>query len=387
MKGKAWIGFAALLPCVLSAQPDVSSREPVASLTTSCSVQMWRMEAGDHRVVNQVSFPVLLTAPVGRDIRLSIQHTPAMSRWYGRYKINGTSDTWIQGSYLHPNKTLLLNFGLGVPTGKTRLNNEEFELGQILSQNFFRFSLPVYGQGLCARAGAAGAFPLGEKAVLGVGGQYLMRGRYNPVEYRYEFDGIVKTADDPYEPGDEATAQVGLDVRLDDHFKLMADAEYTFYQKDMLGDKEIFQAGAKTTVGIGLYREFDRQYWMALFTARFNDKVQTLQGLKLEEAPGKPQGSQLEMNAVYKAVAFREGGLFLLADARYYARQTVKVLTETRSELDGFAAGAGVGIQFTLWENALGDMRVKFLGGNFESNGNRSGLFGMDAGFGVKILL
>ena len=109
MRGKAWIGFAALLPRILSAQPDVSSREPVGSLTTSCSVQMWRMEAGDHRVVNQVSFPVLLTAPVGRNIQLTVRHTPAMSQWFGGYKINGTSDTWIQGSYLHPNKTLLLN--------------------------------------------------------------------------------------------------------------------------------------------------------------------------------------------------------------------------------------------------------------------------------------
>jgi hypothetical protein len=391
MKGKAWIGFAICLPRILSAQPDVSSREPVGSLTTSCSVQMWRIEIGDHRVINQASFPVVLTTPIGPSFQLTVNHTPAVSRWYDGFKIGGISDTWVQGTYLHPNKTLLLNAGLGVPTGKTRLGNREFELGQILSQNFFRFTLPVYGQGLCARVGAAGAFPLSDKAVLGVGAQYLMRGKYNPVAFRYDFDGIVKTADEAYEPGDEVTAQVGVDVKLDDRFKMMADAEYTIYQKDRMGDRDIFKAGARTLLSVGLYREFDRQYWMALLTARFNDKVQTLQGLSLQEASGKPQGSQVELNAEYKALAFREGGFFVLGDARYYSRQTIKMLYDTRAEVDAFAAGAGVGLRFSLWENAMGDLRVKFLGGNLSGKASgrsyKDGLFGMDAGFGIKILL
>jgi len=398
MMRKRWVLAAlAALPGVLSAQSDYFANDPNGSLTTTCAVQMWRVTGDSLGTVRQVSFPILLTLPLSATVQLTVIHTPTFTQAsdiydtnirtrsrHNTFKINGLSDTWIQGTYLFPNNRVMLNLGIGAPTGKTGLNNSQFELGRYLSRNLFRFQVPIYGQGFCGRAGGAVAVQAGTKAVFGIGGQYLYRGKYHPIQYTYAYAGNVKplTPYDPeYKPGDEAAVQAGLDLLLGEKFKLMADAEFTAYQRDMIAGSEVFKAGTRVLGSLALYRQFEQQYLLTSLRYRFRGKHEYLDSLALNMKASERNlmGSQIEVDIIYKAYAFREGGLFLYGDGRVYAKNEY--------DTDGaLAIGAGIGVQFPFGESASGDLRVKFLGGNVQDPLTRN-LLGMDASFGIKILL
>jgi hypothetical protein len=123
------------------------------------SYQMWRI--GGYQIpITQSAFPVSLILSMGSRFNLTITHTPAMSRWDEGVKLDGFSDTWFQGTYLFLKDRAMINLGFGAPTGKTELNNVQFNLSNWLGLNVFRFRLPVYGQGACGKLGFALAFPL-----------------------------------------------------------------------------------------------------------------------------------------------------------------------------------------------------------------------------------
>jgi hypothetical protein len=387
----------AALPGVLSAQSDYFANDPNGSMTTTCVVQLWRADGDSLGTVRQVSFPILLTVPLNPAVQLTLIHTPAFSQAndiydrnrrtrdkHNTFKINGLSDTWIQGTYLFPNNQAMVNLGIGAPTGKTGLNNSQFELARNLSRNLFRYQVPIYGQGFCARAGAAVAVQAGTQAVFGVGGQYLYRGKYHPLQYTYMYEGNIKPLkpyDPVYKPGDEATAQVGLDVLLGEKFKLMADVEFTAYQRDLLSGSEVFKAGTRLLGSLALYREFDQQYLLTSVRYRIRGKHEYLDSLALTMRTSERNlmGSQIEADVVYKAYAFRDGGFFVYGDARVYGTNEY--------DTDGaLAIGGGIGIQFPFSEIVSGDFRIKFFGGNVKDPLTRN-LLGLDASFGVRFLL
>jgi len=397
MRKQLVLAALAALPGVLSAQSDTFTNDPNGSMTTTCVVQMWRVDGDSLGTVRQISFPILLTLPLNPAVQLSIQHTPTFSQAndiydrnrrtrdrHNTFKINGLSDTWIQGTYLLPNNRAMLNLGIGAPTGKTGLNNSQFELARNLSRNIFRYQVPVYGQGFCARAGAAVAVPAGTQAVFGIGGQYLYRGKYHPLSYTYEYDGNVKPLkpyDPEYKPGDEATAQAGFDVLLGEKFKLMADVEFTAYQRDLLGGSEVFKAGTRVLGSIALYKQFDQQYLLTSLRYRIRGKHEYLDSLALTMRMSDRNllGTQIEADVVYKAYAFRDGGFFVYGDARVYGKN--------ENETDGaLAVGLGFGVQFPIGETSIGDFRIKFFGGNVQDPRTRN-LQGMDASLGVRFLL
>lgn len=363
-------------------------------LLTECSVQMWKV--GGYTVrprVNQVSFPITLSTPLTDDIQLTLTTSPAFSSW-GDSTLNGMSDTWIQGTYLLPNRNVMLSAGAGMPSGKTRLDNSQFELGQILSQNIFEFQVPIYGQGFCGKIGATVAFPVGKTAIVGVGGQYLYRGKYHPVSLDYSYQTFTRTGIDTvkqkmdidFKPGDELTGQVGVDLLLAENIKLLLDVEFTAYQKDQISGKGAYKSGAKSVIGCGFYYQFKPQYLFAYLTYRMKGKNEYLQSYAFNDSLPSPPGNQLNLNVVYKAYAFRDGGFYILGDFRFHDKNTVKMLHNTANDVKASAYGGGVGVDFPLGENTFGNFRIKFFTGSFRERVNRN-TFGMDASLGVKFLL
>jgi predicted porin len=385
---RKWL-FHIILICVpgwIFGQSDTQSENHNSFLLTECSVQTWNVEGFDHPQVRQISFPIILSTPLSDDVQLTITHSPVFSSWYGNYKLNGLSDTWIQGTYLFPGNTIMVNAGIGMPTGKTRLNNNQFELVQILSHNIFRYQVPVYGQGLCGRIGASAAFPAGKTAIVGVGGQYLFRGKYHPVSYEYKYDTFTNTIDVEFKPGDELTGQVGVDYLLTENLKLLADVEYTAYQKDQQSGREVYKSGAKSLIGCGLYYKYSQQYVYAYLTYRMKNKNEYLQSISLQDSLSNTQGNQFEINVIYKAYTFRDGGLFLFSDVRLFDKNTIKILYNTQRNVNATVIGVGFGIEFPMGENTFGDFRVKLLVGSLIDHAKRN-MTGIDASFGVKFLL
>ena len=130
--------------------------EPISQnltyISTGVSLQMMRLQK-QGAPLNQLSFPITLVFPVGHHIQMVISHTPAISSWADTtdIRISGLSDTWIQGAYIFWNEKAFFNIGVGVPTGKSQLNDREFLLSQLLDDNIYRFRLPAYSQGLCRK--------------------------------------------------------------------------------------------------------------------------------------------------------------------------------------------------------------------------------------------
>jgi hypothetical protein len=386
-----------LLSCAagrITGQDNPVPSNPNSFFTTECSVQMWKVGGYSSRPsVNQTSFPITLSTPLTDDIQLTLTTSPAFSSW-GDSTLNGMSDTWIQGTYLLPNRNVMLSAGAGMPSGKTSLNNSQFELGQILSQNIFDFQVPIYGQGFCGKIGATAAFPAGKKAIFGIGAQYLYRGKYHPVSLDYSYqiytsatvDTIPGKMDFEFKPGDELTGQVGVDVLLAENIKLLFDIEYTAYQKDQISGRGAYKSGPKSVIGCGFYYEFKPQYLFAYLTYRMKGKNEYMQNYAFNDSLPSPPGNQLNLNVVYKAYTFRDGGFYILGDFRIHDKNTVKMLHNTENNVKAAAYGGGVGVDFPLGENTFGNFRIKFFTGSFSERLTRN-LFGMDASLGVKFLL
>ena len=96
-------------------------------ISTGIDFQVWRIESSVSPIT-QVSFPVTIVMPLKPDFNLSISHTPSVSWWYTGSKLSGLSDTWVQGAYVFLDDKIMVDLGFGLPTGKTRLTNIEYEL-------------------------------------------------------------------------------------------------------------------------------------------------------------------------------------------------------------------------------------------------------------------
>lgn len=343
---------------------DVSAQEEILPdvnrgfFRMGATIQSW---AGDGygESMNQITFPVSLVVPFSERFYVTITHTPAMSWWRPGFKLNGLSDTWVQGAWIMWEEKLLLNLGVGVPTGKTRLTNPEFLISKDwLSRNSLRFRLPAYGQGLCGRLGLVLAFPLADWLIVGMGGQYLHRRPYHPVYFTYTVGDEERVDDREYTAGDEASAHFGIDIRLGDHMKLMLDGIYTHYWRDLQDGIEVYGPGDKINVNVGWFYRFDGHYLWSRLIYRQRSKNEVLQGFVLQEEDEKTTGDQLELDLIIKVISLEQGGLFLLGDGRYEGK------TEA-SPLNDLVFGLGLGIEYSFTQHVMVDFHLKYLFGRY----------------------
>ena len=159
MKLKLSILLVVLLTVRVFAQEEIFPIPRRAYVNMGISFQMWQREKAGLPV-DQLALPISILIPLGRNLDLSISHTPAFSKQYKNQTIYGLSDTWVQGDYVFWNDKAMLNLGVGLPTGKTRLDSSQFELSKQLSKNIYQFQLPIYGQGFSGMIGLAMAFPV-----------------------------------------------------------------------------------------------------------------------------------------------------------------------------------------------------------------------------------
>jgi hypothetical protein len=357
-----WMGFLILFPLLAEGQLSLFPQEKQTYLWTEGSFQMWRIQ-GAVNAVTQVAFPFTLYVPFSDKLSMTVNHVPAYAKW-GEYSLKGLSDTWVQGTYLAGSEKWMLNLGMGLPTGKTRLNNTEMLLTQtMLTRNIYAFRLPVYGQGFCVKAGGAAAYPVTPQFILGVGGQVLMHTAYHPMSYSYTYgaagQNVVKQSDIRYKPGNELTVQLGLDYRAGENTKFMLDGIVTQYGRDVLDGNEIYGSGHKVLVIGGLYYQYDEQYLLGSLTYRMRGKHELLQGVEFTKSDKNLNGDQIETEIVWKAIAFRDGQFLVLANGRFYLR----------NENDNAGAtifGGGFGVDYKLSPRTVLNFHLRYWGGNLK---------------------
>ena len=201
----------------------------------------------DTTDVTQAYVPVVASLRFGRQLDFVLAGAFAQSTVSPDSRddlsLSGMSDVTAQLFCRLAGNRVLLQGGLGLPTGKKELDDEELAVAQSLAHPLFGFRMKTYGQGLDLSAGAAAALPLGERASLGVGAGFVSHGAFTLVE-----------GGDDYKPGLESSVSVGLDLGGRARGKgnasgsgapLRVDASYRAFGKDQLDGEDLFQEGAQ----------------------------------------------------------------------------------------------------------------------------------------------
>ncbi|MFQ5570999.1 MAG: hypothetical protein ACE5G0_15070, partial [Rhodothermales bacterium] len=193
----------------------------------------------DDNSISEFSIPLMLSIPVGDRFGLSLVANQASATGDSLESVSGVSDAQVGVSYYQRlgRSSLVVSLGVNLPSGKRELTVDEFETSIFLSQHFYNFRVPGFGQGFNISPGFVFAFPAGENVVLGVGASYQVKGGFKPQE------GMT----DDYDPGDELLVTGGLDYRIDRASNLSVDVTFTHYQSDALGDEEVYATGDKVT--------------------------------------------------------------------------------------------------------------------------------------------
>ncbi|MCJ7813270.1 hypothetical protein MUP95_08160, partial [bacterium] len=222
--------------------------------------------------------------------------------------------------------------------------------------------------------------PIQENVVIGLGGQYLYRNPYHPLEYQYLVGDIIKTSDEVYRPGDEISGHFGVDFQIIENTKIMLDGIYTYYWPDRLSDRKIYGAGQKITINFGFVYQFDEKFVSSQILYRYQGKNKLLQELDIELEDKNRNGSQLEINLTYKAISIPNFSIYLLGDGRIYNKNEVNDVGKA------FVGGGGFGVDYHVSESWILDFSFKYLGGSITTDLGERRVEGMDIYFGFKYM-
>lgn len=216
------------------------------------SFRSWTLEdaAGNQTTLEQIHVPIMTSVHLGRNADLvlataygSSSLDPGEASDQGSSDLNGNSDVKAQVFFRTLGDRLLLQAGLSAPTGLHGLEPDELEILGAIGNPLLGFRMKHYGEGLNVTAGAAAAFPLGDRATFAVGGGFVQRGGYEFVKDQQDFT-----------PGREISASVGLDVGGSTGLPLFRfDTSYRMFAEDELGETPIFQEGNQLELQASLH--------------------------------------------------------------------------------------------------------------------------------------
>ena len=224
-----------------------SQRQPVL-VSASGYYQRYTDEG---RRLSEVSFPLTVYLPMGRQFGLSVQTGQARASAEDLESVSGFDD--VQVTLNHARRigvhSLVFSVGANLPSGERELTRAEFQTSVVLSRNFFPFHVPSFGQGFSVSPGLTWAMPLSDDFIVGAGIVARFQGSYKPLE----------DMEESFTPGDEILFAGGLEVRITPTMTLSADLTHTDYQADKIGDVEQFSLGSQTTVRLRgrAYFDFD----------------------------------------------------------------------------------------------------------------------------------
>jgi opacity protein-like surface antigen len=348
-----------LLPVFLFGQTDSNSNEPTKMIRGQVVFQSFSIEDVDDPIT-ELSLPVQIYWPVNAKLNVQLNHTPASSR-YGAYQINAMSDTYLKANYLILNDNGLIGVGLGLPTGPTELESDEFALTQIISNQAFRFQLPVYGQGFTANAGLGYAYEVNKKAVIGLGMHYIFRNKYQP----------VKNSVSDFDPGDQIGATLGVDFQINKTTKISVDGLYTYYLPDKIRGREVFAAGAKINVSVSFIKNLEMMTISGNATLRQKGKNELWTGTELEPESKNSNGTQLDFDGFLRYAMNEQLGVLGFAVLRAYGENDYK-------SGDAAVFGLGGGIDYAVSPQATVDAGIRAFFGRLGGGTAATGLNGFE---------
>ncbi len=323
------------------------SETPNGFIRTGFVVQMWSVETIKD-AVSENTYPIEIMYPIRENLTVQLNHSPAVSR-FGDINMSGLSDTWIRSTYAFQDRRALVSVGVGLPTGKTELNDTEASLSSFLCQNAFKFRLPVFGQGLTVSAGIMYAYPLNEKMTIGAGINYVLRG-----SYKYS-----KHQKDTYNPGDQIGANLGVDYLMLPKLRTNLDFVLSYYTADKMANEEMFVSGPKFSLKAGLQYQANFGYlWMrSYYSTKSKNETWNDQALVLEPDDKNYNITLREFEVGTKIGLLEMLSLLVSGELRSYVENEAK-----QGWADIF--GLGLGYEFQPTERFAISMGAKFFFGD-----------------------
>ncbi len=339
-------------PYIISQQGFVSI-EPV--------YQYWSLQ--DQYNLTQVGSVLYLYAPLSREMSFSARGIP--SHTGGDVPaLSGFSDAQLGFAYHLEGPGVVLTLGVNLPTGKKELTQDEFQTSVLVSNTIFGLQVPNLGQGFGVNPGLLWAHPLSEDVVIGAGAGYYYKGKFNPLQGFKEYD-----------PGDEITANAGLDIRADESSTLSADVIFTHYSNDKLDGEDYFSSGSRIVANLQYVRSFEKDELSILARFRTKGKNSAVVGGLLIPDQEKLDPDQWELHAQYHLRASEDIGVRFFAEGKFYP--------ETPATFSGVhMGGIGVSPELSASPSILLQARVHFQYGTLKDG---SALTGIDTGIGMKV--
>jgi len=337
----------------------LGSRREAVHVTTRAQYQ--RYVDGDARI-EELTFPLSAFVPVTPELGLSLRASPARASGRALESVGSVSDAQIGATYSKGFRrtSLVLGLSANLPVGKTSLSAREFDTSRRLSQNFYDFYLPIFGQGLNVAQSLTLAVPIHERIVVGAGAAYQIKGPFTP----------SSAFPDEYDPGDELLLTAGLDVQISSSSALSGDLTVTTYAGDTVSDEVVFGSGNRFTLTAQLlqYVGRDELRLIARYRSKGRSELPAVDGTVTKGERTVP--NQAELSGRYRLRLDENTTVALLGHGRYYSAagafgskslvdvgvapehalsSTILLLTRfayTTGSFSGVSAGAG--LAFTL---------------------------------------
>lgn len=280
-----------------------------AAIHTSVVLQSWKIDGMDDDI-SEGTLPIEILIPINHKFNLQVSHSPAISR-IDTIRLVGLSDTWLRSTYSFYDDKLMVSGGIGLPTGKRDLSQDETMLATLLGNNVFKFQLPVFGQGFTASGGIMYAHPISERFVIGGGANFVLQGKYKYL--KYDFD-----------PGEQIGLNLGFDYNHSPAAKFNFDFLYNYYMKDRIEKVEhrvTPQIGAKARF---IYNDNKKVIFIA-GSLRLKGKSETTLGTTIIPDSTNSNITQMELTAFYRIELNEKLSFDVLFDGRSYIENEYRI--------------------------------------------------------------
>lgn len=320
----------ALLAAALLSPPALGAQAlGDATVVAGPQVVSYKFGSGAaEKTVSQLAMPFAVIMPFGSrwtlDLSSSYAKADVKSPGGKSSSISGLTDTQLRGNLMLGDNTMVLTFGLNLPTGQYTVPEGQQEAAGQIGNDFLLYPVSSMGSGLATTGGIAAARTVGNWNV-GFGGSFRVSSKFDA----YQVASKVLR----FTPGNEYRLRVGLDRPVGDgqvtlgltYSKFGSDAaDNTSYST---GDRALAQATLSIPVP----------------SIPLAGAALSLTGWNLYRAAGQQIGGQSPWENVSDAIVglgFRIGGLFIqpTIEGRFW---------QVAGNRAGTIANAGARLQFT----------------------------------------
>jgi hypothetical protein len=367
---KRFLKFYLLLILILSGRnfsQDIYSERPVATVNLIPVYEYWSInDSSDFS-----EFTNVITAgynPFKNTSFRLVTRYASVGANIGNVSNNlsGLSDLQIMIKHRFPDENITIDGGLNIPSGKTKLNPEEFVTTQIISQELFGLRTSNFGQGLNAFLGVTWLHPMSDNVVIGAGVSYQVKSEYQP----------LSVVEDKYTPSNEVSLTAGLDIKLSETQTVSGDFTGIFYGSDQLNGNDVFSSGNRLIFN-ARYRQFFAFNYLTISLLYRNVAIDQLKGTYTVLDYEKTTPNQLYIGASYNQ---RFNSSFSLGYGIF-----TQIYEETAVYFSGYTIyGASISPQFAISRSFSIPVYLKYA---FGSANDKTDLTNFDISAGIKLNL